>query len=58
LKINRRFGETYCRLLQCQQISCAGGKQVLHAACFHRGFFLGLFFDLEDGGDVIFRNVG
>jgi hypothetical protein len=24
---------------------------------FHAGFLLGLYFDLEDGGDVFFRNV-
>jgi hypothetical protein len=23
-----------------------------------RGFFLGLFFDPEDGGDIFLRNVG
>jgi hypothetical protein len=25
---------------------------------FHAGFLLGLFFDLEDGGDILPRNVG
>jgi hypothetical protein len=28
------------------------------ATCFHAGFFLGLFFDPEDGGDMFLRNVG
>jgi hypothetical protein len=27
------------------------------ATCFHAGFFVGLFFDLEDGGDMFFRTV-
>jgi hypothetical protein len=35
------------------------GKRIaLLATCSHTGFFLGLFFDLEDGGDMFFRNVG
>jgi hypothetical protein len=25
--------------------------------CFHAGFLLDLFFDLEDGGDMLLRNV-
>jgi hypothetical protein len=28
------------------------------AACYGAGFMLGLFFDLEDGGDMFLRNVG
>jgi hypothetical protein len=32
-------------------------KQVVSRA-LHVGFFLGLFFDLADGGDVFLRNVG
>jgi hypothetical protein len=28
------------------------------ATRFHSGFLLDLFFDLEDGGDMFFRNVG
>jgi hypothetical protein len=36
LKVNRRFGGTQC-----------------FACCLlHAGFFLGLFFDLEDGGET------
>jgi hypothetical protein len=30
----------------------AGGK------LFHAGFFLGLFFDPEDGGDMFHHNLG
>jgi hypothetical protein len=26
--------------------------------CFHAGFLLGLFFYLEDGGDMLLQNVG
>jgi hypothetical protein len=28
------------------------------ATCFHAGFFHGLFFDPEDGGDIFLLNVG
>jgi hypothetical protein len=31
---------------------------VLLATCFHAGFILGLFFDPEDRGDMLLRNVG
>jgi hypothetical protein len=27
-------------------------------ATLHAGFFLGVFFDHEDGGDIFLRNVG
>jgi hypothetical protein len=40
---------------------CSLWQQVakaLLATCFHAGFFLGLFFDPEDGGDMFLRNVG
>jgi hypothetical protein len=30
----------------------------LLATCFHAGFLLGAFFDLKDGGDMFFRNIG
>jgi hypothetical protein len=33
----------------------AGGKAEL-ATCFHAGFFLGLFFDPENRGDMFLQN--
>jgi hypothetical protein len=30
----------------------------LLATCFQSGFFFGLFFDPEGGGDMFLRNVG
>jgi hypothetical protein len=33
-------------------------EQTVLATCFHAGFSLGLFFDSEDGGDMLLRNVG
>jgi hypothetical protein len=33
-------------------------KAALLATYVHAGFFLGLFFDPEDGGDMFLRNVG
>jgi hypothetical protein len=32
--------------------------RALLVTCFHAGFLLGLFFGLEDGGDMFLRNVG
>jgi hypothetical protein len=60
LKVNRRFGKTRRFYLQLRRISQAkkqrkaGRKQdyLLHA-----GFFIGLSFDPEDGGDMFLRNV-
>jgi hypothetical protein len=30
----------------------------LLTTCFHAGFFLGLLFDTEDGGDMLLRKIG
>jgi hypothetical protein len=32
-------------------------RAALLSTCFHAGFLFGLFFDPEDGGDIILRNV-
>jgi hypothetical protein len=53
LKVNQRFGGTYRLHLQGRKISRA-----LLATCFHAGFLLCSFYDLEDGGDMFLRNVG
>jgi hypothetical protein len=53
LKVNRNFGGTYRLHLQGQKISEAD-----LATSFHADFLLGLFFDHEDGGDMLFRNIG
>jgi hypothetical protein len=46
LKVSRRFGGTYHLHLQGQL-----------AICFHAGFFVGLFFGPEDGGNMFLLNV-
>jgi hypothetical protein len=48
LKVNRRFEGTYCSIFRVEDETSvkAGSKQ--SSACFDAGFFLGLFFDLED----------
>jgi hypothetical protein len=33
-------------------------KQAANRSLLHTGFFLGIFFDYEDRGDIFFRNVG
>jgi hypothetical protein len=43
---------------------CTGSYEVFYLLGYnawyllHAGFLLGLFFDLEDGGDMFFRRVG
>jgi hypothetical protein len=32
-------------------------NKVLHTTCFQAGLLLGLFFDVEDVGDIFFLNV-
>jgi hypothetical protein len=34
------------------------GFEALLATCFHVAFLLGLFFNLEDGGNMFLQNVG
>jgi hypothetical protein len=34
------------------------GRRALFATCFHAGFLLGLFFDVEDGGNMFLRKIG
>jgi hypothetical protein len=34
------------------------GYNILLATCIHTGFFLELFFDPEEGGEIFIRNVG
>jgi hypothetical protein len=59
LKFNRRFGETYRLHLQCRKMSRARNQRESRwQAENSAGFFLSLFFDTEDGGDMFFRNVG
>jgi hypothetical protein len=47
LKVNRRFGGTHRLHLQ-----------ALLVTCFHAGFLLRLFVDLEDGSEMFLRNFG
>jgi hypothetical protein len=55
LKVNRRFGGTYCLHLQGRKLSWAR-KQ--HDSRWLLPSLLSLFFDPEDGGDMFLRNVG
>jgi hypothetical protein len=36
----------------------SGRKQILFCNLLHAGFFFGLLFSPEDGGDMFLRNVG
>jgi hypothetical protein len=57
LKVNRRFRGT-CRLhRQGRRKGQARNYQDLFATCFHDGFLFGFFFDPEDEGDTLLRNV-
>jgi hypothetical protein len=51
LKVSRRFGET-CRIHSQGQIQKRTACYLLHV-----GFVLGLFFDSEDGDDILLQNV-
>jgi hypothetical protein len=59
LNVNRRFGGTYRLHFQGRRISQAWNSvKDLLATSFHPRFFLGLFFDPEDGGDIFLRKFG
>jgi hypothetical protein len=51
LEVDRHFGAT-CRFHHEGRRICSACYQI------HYSFFLGLFFDTEDGGDLFLRNVG
>jgi hypothetical protein len=51
LKVNRRFKGTYRFHLQCQRIN-QERNQHESRYLLHAGFFLGLFFEPENGGDM------
>jgi hypothetical protein len=45
-----------CYITPCSPLTADVSEE--HVACFHVGFLLGVFFDPEDGVDVLLRNVG
>jgi hypothetical protein len=59
LKANLCFGGKIRLHLQARKISQARNQREGSYAChlLHAGFFLRLFFDPEDGGDMFLRNV-
>jgi hypothetical protein len=65
LKVDRRFGGTCLHHLQVQKLSQAKNQRTADSSAggcalylLHAGFFVGLFFDPEDGGDMFLRDVG
>jgi hypothetical protein len=56
LKISIFWDITPCTPFEIQQ-PFRRNKQSLLATCFQTDFLLGLFFILEDGGDIFLRNV-
>jgi hypothetical protein len=62
LKVNRRFGGTCCLHLQGRRIKARKRYEAVSkyrtAEIAISFWFLGLFFDPEDGGDMYLRNVG
>jgi hypothetical protein len=59
LKVNRRFGGTYCLHLQGQiiQAKYQREKKTRLATYFHSGVLLVLI-DIEDGGEIFLRKLG
>jgi hypothetical protein len=57
-KVHQRFGGKYCFHLQDRKISKARNKHGSACRLLHASFLLGLFFDFEDGGDMLLRNAG
>jgi hypothetical protein len=62
--VDRRFGGTCLLHLQGRKISQAKNQRAADSseggsACclLHAGFFVGLFFDPEDGGDMFLRDA-
>jgi hypothetical protein len=55
MKVKRRFGETYL-FHPAYYIIRKFGK--LLATCLIVGFFLGSFFEPEDGSSMFLRNIG
>jgi hypothetical protein len=55
MKDNRRFGGTYHFQLQNRRATQARNQKKKPQSELR---LLGLFFDPEDGSDIIFRNVG
>jgi hypothetical protein len=57
-KISQRFGRTYRLHLQARRVSRVGNQHKHEAISASASFLLLLVFCPEDGGDMIFRNVG
>jgi hypothetical protein len=57
LKFNRRFGGMFSLHLQGRKINQTRKQRESRWQAEHRGFLLGLFFYLEDGGDIFLRNI-
>jgi hypothetical protein len=54
LKVNRRFGGTYYLCLQSRRLSQAKNR---HEGSRNAVFFIGLFLDRDDEGDMFLRDV-
>jgi hypothetical protein len=56
--VDRRFGVKYNLYQARKKKAESESKQNFACYLIHAGFLRGLFFDLEDGGDMSLRNVG